>query len=317
MIIKPIDCKMLVSIIIPCYNVNNYIEECLESVYCQTYQNLEVICVDNNSTDNTLEILEKLKETYNNLIILSEPKLGASAARNKGLVQAKGEWVQFLDADDLLLPSKIKHQLELLNENNFPVPFVAANTYLRNLEGKDREKEVEEDVWKALFYTKLGNTCANLFHKESLLSVGAWNEDLGSSQEYDLMFRLVKKFGAPIIDNKPLTVIRERESGQISQQNPIAKWVRYIELRKQMIEYLAQSKTAYFRANKDWYYQELFNAIRILYAFDSKKALGYFRSILPQHFKPSPSPLNSISYCILFGLLGFEKTERVKKLIKS
>jgi len=107
---------MLISIIILCYNVQNYIVDCVESCIAQTYKSIEIICIDNNSSDKTPVILSDLKKKYPQLILGKEIKPSASAARNRGLSLAKGDWIQFLDADDLLMPAKIKHQVELINE---------------------------------------------------------------------------------------------------------------------------------------------------------------------------------------------------------
>ncbi len=109
---------MLVSVVIPCYNVEDYIEECIHSAFAQTHKPIEVICIDNNSTDNTWQKLKQLQEKYPSLLIDKELKPGAPAARNKGLALSKGEWIQFLDADDLLLPEKIEHQAKLLQNKN-------------------------------------------------------------------------------------------------------------------------------------------------------------------------------------------------------
>lgn len=271
---------MLVSIIIPCFNVDNYITECIESVYGQTYQQIEVICVDNNSSDNTLKTLLKLKESYSDLIILSEIKPGASAARNKGLAHAKGEWIQFLDADDLLLPNKINHQIELLRNKRYSGPFIAAHTFLRNLEGSDSEKAVDFEVWKALFSTNLGNTCANLFKKETLISAGTWNEELKSSQEYDLMFRLVKKFGAPIVDNKPLTIIRERENGQISQGKHLDRLLIYFQLRYDILVYLKLNEPQYLSKNRNVFGGKIIMILERIKMYDKKVALKLLRLYL-------------------------------------
>ena len=80
----------------------------------QTWLDLELICVDNNSSDATLDILRTRLTEVPNAMVLSEKKKGASAARNRGLKEASGNWIQFLDADDFLMPHKISTQVELL-----------------------------------------------------------------------------------------------------------------------------------------------------------------------------------------------------------
>lgn len=90
----------LLSIIIPAYNVESYILNCIESIYSQHQENIEVIVIDDGSTDNTIEIITQLKETYNNFVILSQANAGVSTARNYGLSVARGRYVYFLDSDD-------------------------------------------------------------------------------------------------------------------------------------------------------------------------------------------------------------------------
>jgi len=105
----------LVSIIIPAYNSAKYMAGTIQSALDQTWANKEIIIVDDGSKDNTLAIAKGFESEI--VTVLSQENKGASAARNKGLSVAKGEYIQFLDADDLLSPNKIAAQLEKLNGN--------------------------------------------------------------------------------------------------------------------------------------------------------------------------------------------------------
>ena len=105
----------LVSIIIPCYNAERYISETLESALNQTWPHIEIVAVNDGSTDNTLQILQNYKQ--DNIIITNQSHKGASAARNHGLSLATGKYIQFLDADDLLSPHKIEKQVKILTQN--------------------------------------------------------------------------------------------------------------------------------------------------------------------------------------------------------
>ena len=89
-----------VSIIIPVYNAEKYLKQCLESLVRQTEQNMEIICVDDGSTDHSFDILKDYSTKYEYISVLSQSNMGAAAARNKGIQQAKGEYLLFLDADD-------------------------------------------------------------------------------------------------------------------------------------------------------------------------------------------------------------------------
>ena len=99
---------MLVSIIIPIFNAEEYIEECIESVYQQTYPNIEVILINDCTPDNSMEIVEKIinkyKDKFPTTTIDHDYNKGISEARNSGLDIAKGEYIYFIDSDDFIMP---------------------------------------------------------------------------------------------------------------------------------------------------------------------------------------------------------------------
>ena len=91
-----------VSIIVPCYNVENYVSECLKSIFDQTYKNIEVICINDGSTDDTLSILNNAYQFNNRMILITQKNRGLSEARNAGLRLATGKYVMFIDSDDFI-----------------------------------------------------------------------------------------------------------------------------------------------------------------------------------------------------------------------
>lgn len=104
----------LVSILIPCYNAAPHLKQCIESALNQTYTNKEIILLDDGSTDESLAIASN----FGNLItVKSQPNKGCGSARNRLFELSKGEWIQYLDADDYLLPSKIAGQLKVAIAN--------------------------------------------------------------------------------------------------------------------------------------------------------------------------------------------------------
>ncbi|RCR67627.1 glycosyltransferase [Larkinella punicea] len=103
-----IEVNIKISIIIPVYNTGNYIEPCLDSVINQEFSDYEIICINDGSTDNSRELLEKYAEKFRNLIIINQDNQGLGKARNEGLINAKGKYIVFLDSDDLLLPGMLK-----------------------------------------------------------------------------------------------------------------------------------------------------------------------------------------------------------------
>src|SRR5699024_6933853 len=89
-----------VSVIVPVYNVEKYIEKCIQTLVNQTLQDLEIIIVNDGSTDNSEKIIKKYKKEYKNIIYVTKENGGLSSARNFGLLYATGEYVAFLDSDD-------------------------------------------------------------------------------------------------------------------------------------------------------------------------------------------------------------------------
>ncbi|MBK8844708.1 MAG: glycosyltransferase family 2 protein [Saprospiraceae bacterium] len=107
--------KYSIAAIIPAYNCQQTLERAVESLLTQTYPISEIIIVNNNSTDNTQQIINKLINEYPILVkSIIESKPGANLARNTGLKIAHGDWIQLLDADDELLPGKLNHQINLI-----------------------------------------------------------------------------------------------------------------------------------------------------------------------------------------------------------
>lgn len=110
----------LVSIITPTYNCGRFIEETIRSVLAQTYQEWEMIIVDDCSTDNTSEVVNRLMAEDRRIrYFVNEHNSGAAVSRNKALREAKGRWIAFLDSDDLWLPEKLERQLDFMKKNNY------------------------------------------------------------------------------------------------------------------------------------------------------------------------------------------------------
>lgn len=132
----------LVSIIIPVYNTGKYLYQCLDSVLNQTYKEIEIIVIDDHSTDPlTLEILNHYKEKYPNIkFSRNEVNSGLSISRNKGISLANGDFFTFLDSDDYLLPDFVETMLNAIN--NFNVSYVICN-YVDFHETEQGEKDVK------------------------------------------------------------------------------------------------------------------------------------------------------------------------------
>lgn len=108
----------LITVIVPIYNVERYIKRCVESIQNQTYRNLQIILVDDGSTDSTGTICEKMAEEDERVIVLHKENGGPSDAKNYGLLYAKGEFIAFVDSDDYIHPSTYEHMLHVIKEDS-------------------------------------------------------------------------------------------------------------------------------------------------------------------------------------------------------
>lgn len=125
----------LVSVITPVYNDDKYIVRALDSVFAQTYKDIEIVLVDDNSKDRSAEIIKKYQRTHPEIVYYLQPRnMGAGHARNKALELASGQYVAFLDADDMWKPDKIEKQVKLLKEKKGAFCFTA----IEMIDGDDK-----------------------------------------------------------------------------------------------------------------------------------------------------------------------------------
>lgn len=301
------------TVIIPCFNVEDFIKECLDSVLLQGEIVHHTFIVDNNSTDSTVS---KVREWLNEhptfpMTITEEKKPGAPAARNNPLSQIETKWVQFLDADDLLIEGKIRDQIQQFNDADV---ISAASKHL-TIDGTERNSIPEQNIVLALMKGKAGITSSNLFSTSSILTVNGWDESLKSSQEYDLMFRMWRTGAAFALDLDTRALIRERHSGQISQRNGLDKWIQLVKLREQMLAEFLES-AANDDAQKAALYHSFFDKLRSLAKHDLDTAANFYDRILsPVKFFPKQNEANSALYVMVFRLLGFRGAERMKRFL--
>jgi glycosyltransferase involved in cell wall biosynthesis len=226
----------MISVVIPCFNCEKFVMRAINSVEKQAFEDWEIIAVNNNSTDNTRGVLEQMeRQLPHRFKLLDEFKKGAPAARNTGLRHAKGEWIQFLDADDELLPAKLQAQVDLIKTQQVDV-IISEAIVFKWVNGKTLEstrKIYKNDFWSGLILSLLGITSANLWRKSLLEDIGGWNESISSSQEYDLMFRLMKKDAKIVFDKNINTVIHQVDS-VISKSFDKEKVSRIVDNRIQL-----------------------------------------------------------------------------------
>ena len=111
----------MISIIVPVYNVEEYLEECLDSIQCQTYKNIEVILVNDGSTDTSKEICEKYCERDIRFRLMNQMNQGQSVARNRGMLEATGEFIAFVDSDDVIKEDMFEQLMKQMTSNDIDI----------------------------------------------------------------------------------------------------------------------------------------------------------------------------------------------------
>ena len=308
----------LVSVVIPCYNAQQWVSEAIESCLNQTYSALEIIVVDDGSTDNSLEVLREFQARYPQRIqVLTQAQSGAPVARNHGFKLSKGSYLQFLDADDVILPRKIESQMQRveveIQNSQTPPDLVVGNYKMVHRNGDEKEIRAQADnCWAALINLQLGYTSANLWRREMLLQIGAWDESVKSGQDYELLFRVLKAGARVVFAPDFLTLFRRINDQSIMTQDPHGSLDRAMADRRKISAHLQES--GFLDAQlKDALHQSYFRIIRGQYFVEPQKALRWHRELIPRDFIPEASTASRL-YQNAYRVLGLRNAERVMKL---
>lgn len=206
-------CSPLISVIIPCYNNEDTIKETLESVISQSYCNLEIICIDDGSQDNTINILNKFKKKINEFkLLINTRNRGPSYTRNRGISVAQGCYVAFLDADDYWHPQKIEIQFNIMKKQNWN--FIGAS-FKKDLTISNKPVNTNEMEYKSISFNKLlfknyFSTPSVLIKKNILLP---FDNSQKYSEDYKLWLNILRnKHTRAGIITKPILVGLNKES---------------------------------------------------------------------------------------------------------
>lgn len=167
------DSKALVSVIIPAYNVELYIEKCVQSLVEQTYQNIEILVVDDGATDNTGALADALAKTDPRIKVIHKENAGVSEARNTGIAASKGEYLVFVDGDDYLAQDYVAYMMDLVNQTGAEF-CLSTHCYTQKGEAQTEPKQVrilqKEDATALLLSPAVIVGCWNKIFKKSLLT---------------------------------------------------------------------------------------------------------------------------------------------------
>ena len=182
-----------VTVMIPIYNGEKYIEETVRSVLGQTYPNIEILCVIDGTKDRSRDILLGIGDPR--IVVYDKENRGAIYRRNEGLQLASGQYVWFLDHDDVLMPDCIEAAMQTLIEGDYAA--VAVNGYLIDSQGRKirrlyRVNKPTLSLHRLAKGNELYSTSQVLIRKDALLKVNGFNEGAGSAVDWDLWIRLAQ-----------------------------------------------------------------------------------------------------------------------------
>lgn len=182
----------LISVIIPNYNYAHLILETLESVKAQTYPYFECIVVDDGSTDNSVKVIQEFIKSDNRFQLLQKTNGGLPSTRNEGIKIAKGDYIAFLDSDDLWEKDKLKNQIQVIDEKNADVVF--SNSLDFNENGVIRTTIFDNrvlSIYDFLANNPIPGCASNFMIKEDVISkVGLFDNDMRSSEDLEFLFRV-------------------------------------------------------------------------------------------------------------------------------
>ena len=295
--------KFLVSIIIPCYNAERWIAEAIDSALSQTYLPIEVIVIDDGSIDNSLSII---KSYGHHIRWVTDTNKGQCVAKNKGFQLSKGKYIQWLDADDYLLPDKIKNQVSHLEATQADIVYGDWRHQYEEIQpaklGEIKISGEQEDILESLLSGWWASPAAYLVRRDIVEQINGWNENLRAQDDPDFWIR------AAIIEAKFVyqpgchSIYRRYGNVTVSTQNH----QRWCDSYAQILENSRASLKA--KKNLQDKYKKALAKLHFALArnyFDRDRKLYKYHLNLAQELNPDFQPSESGLYNLYAKLLGF------------
>ncbi|MBE9034929.1 glycosyltransferase family 2 protein [aff. Roholtiella sp. LEGE 12411] len=316
--------QKIVSVIIPCFNAEKWLAEAINSCLEQTYSNIEIIVIDDGSTDNCLEIIR----SYGDKVIWqSLPHKGGNYARNRGFDLSKGDYIQYLDADDYILPEKIERQVRFLEETGADVVYGDWRHRRHLLDGSSVMEDIETseahaDILASLLANWWVALAALLYKRTAVKNSAGWDETLTAAQDRDFFLSVVMNEAKVVYQPGCYSIYRRYGSVTVSTSSK-NRWLKshylvlekvekqLFEMNKLSIKYRHALAKSYFELARESLFVDYSQYLIFL-----EEALVLF-----PEFKTNSK---RAAYKVVQNILGFRQTERiacralcVKKLVNS
>ena len=219
------DDKDLVSIIMPSFNCGEFVEDTIRSVQAQTYQNWEIIFIDDYSTDDTIKIVTELQRKDSRIkLFQNHCNSGAAVSRNNALKEAKGKWIAFLDSDDLWEPTKLEKQVKFMEENGYKFSYTCYSEM--DAEGKDTGFVVSgpSKVTKTGMFAFCWPGCLTVMYDREAIGL-IQIEDIKKNNDYAMWLKVCRKADCYLLP-EVLAKYRRGRSGSVSSHSikTMIKW---------------------------------------------------------------------------------------------
>ena len=250
---------ILVSVIIPVYNTEKYINECINSITAQSLPHIEIICIDDGSTDHSLQILQKISQQDGRVKVLSQDNMGQSAARNRGLELAHGKYIYFMDSDDRLKSNALEFLVNEAEKNRLDILYFDGTVFFDNDELKKKYLYMQENYVRPFEYSQTysGIKLLSLMHHDNVYRVSPCLQLISRSHlsKYhitfyegiiyeDNLFNLRCMLSAERVSHRkqPFFERRIRSDSTTTQKREFKHLygylVCYVQMRKLQIEYM-------------------------------------------------------------------------------
>lgn len=241
----------LISIIIPAYNIENYIAKCLDSLLNQTYKNIEIIVIDDGSSDNTGKIVDNYAYKYEYIKVIHKKNAGVSAARNTGIEVANGDYIGFVDGDDtvdeemfeVLIENAIKYDADI-SHCGYKMVFPSRIDYYYNT-GILVEQDNELGLRDLIIGQRVEPGLVNKLYKKELFKTVRMNEEIKINEDLLANYYLFKQSQKSVFYDKCMYSYILRKGSAATSKVNINKILDPVKVRKEMLEDLGKESNLY------------------------------------------------------------------------
>jgi glycosyltransferase involved in cell wall biosynthesis len=300
----------LVSIGIPCYNSARWLAQAIESALSQTWPEKEVIVVDDGSTDNSAEVARSFGDRIQ---FFQTENRGGNHARNLAVQHARGEWLQFLDADDYLEPAKVERQLNEVSPADADV--IYSPIVIETGVGAEARREIAPldtsvDLYAQWLAWEIPQTGGALWRKSALDAIGGWKDNQPCCQEHELYLRALQAELRFVFAPSALAIYRIWSESTVCRKDPRL----VIRVKTGLIDELR----AWLSERGQWtpVHQRVagracFEMARTWAKYDRAAAAEYHRERRARQLIHLEGPAAPLSYQVVYRTLGFSSAERL------